>query len=217
MSAHAMTEVEMRSPPTLQEIDNLAAESISGNGEYSREVGRCLSEQSAGEGSVVGLYNLSVVFAFGMGARRNEALAVKLERLAAERGDVDAIVALGFRYLNGFGVKQNIEKGMRYYRQSAALGDSSGIFSVGQYHFDRREYDKAFHFLSAGADMGHKRCLYLIGRIHLFGLGRPQDPVAATLALTAAKERGSVAAKRLLESKAYLKKMSKRSPKASQP
>lgn len=212
MSDHAMTEVEMRSPPTLQEIDALAADSISGEGEYSRAIGRCLAEQSACEGSALGLYNLSVVFAFGEGARRDDALAIKLERLAAERMQPDAITALGFRYLNGIGVRKNVKKGIQYYRRSAALGDSSGMFSVGQHYFYCRKYAKAFRFLSQGAEMGHKRCLYLIGRIHLHGLGKSKDLAAAAASLTAARELGSLEAKRLLESQAYSKITNSKSP-----
>ncbi|MEI8102756.1 MAG: SEL1-like repeat protein [Chlorobium sp.] len=58
-------------------------------------------------------------------------LAIKLYRIAAERGDAEAQNKLGDIFKQGRGVPQNFNEAIKWYRSSAKQGDSSALYELG--------------------------------------------------------------------------------------
>lgn len=164
-----------------------------------RVLARRLFEQAAARADPLGIYNLSVCFAFGEGVRRDTRLAVALEREAARRGSRDAMTALGYRFLNGIGLRQSETEALRWYRRAARLGDASAYFSLGQYFYDRHEFTKARSPLEKGVLAGHTKCLFYLGRMMIFGLGVPLKRRAGWLLVKTAAERGHLPAQRFVK------------------
>jgi TPR repeat protein len=63
------------------------------------------------------LYNQSLDYLKGKGVPRDETKAYALNAEAAEFGDRDAVLAMGWFYLNGIGVEQDFDKAEYWYRR----------------------------------------------------------------------------------------------------
>lgn len=64
-------------------------------------------------------YNLGVMYAKGRGVERNEAKAVELLALAADKGDANAQLNLGIMYAKGRGVAKDESKAFQLWARAA--------------------------------------------------------------------------------------------------
>lgn len=115
-----------------------------------REVATCLSAINKQKGGVrkyvedllarvdwdpVAQFNLALLYQLGQGGlAKDQAEALRLYRLAADRGYNHALNQLAIMHLNGmFGMPKDEAEGVRLYRASAEQGDSTAQVLVGQY------------------------------------------------------------------------------------
>jgi TPR repeat protein len=57
--------------------------------------------------------------------------SIGLIRSLAEKGDVDAQLALGIMYAQGKGVDQDFGQAIRWYRAAASHGSSAALYQIG--------------------------------------------------------------------------------------
>ncbi|MDP2206893.1 MAG: hypothetical protein Q8K65_11365, partial [Alphaproteobacteria bacterium] len=80
----------------------------------------------------------------------NTKKAVKLFSMAAEQGDLSALVRLGFAYDLGLGVSKNKTKALQLYKRAARHGDEFAMSNIGTVYRDMGNFTRArFWFLKA--------------------------------------------------------------------
>jgi TPR repeat protein len=145
------------------------------------------------------LYNQSLDYLRGKSVPKDEAKAYALNAEAAEFGDHDAVLAMGWFFLNGIGVEQDSDKAEHWYRKSARHGETKAMFSLGQMAHSRNAFEDALLWSTRAADKGHKRSLYWLGKLYWRGQGVAASDKKRGMGLfqSAAKEH-VVEAQRLL-------------------
>ncbi len=97
----------------------------------------------------------------------------------AERGDVEAMLRLGWMYRYGDGVPEDVDEALKWYLRAAERGHARAMADVGMvYHFNtaRRDYLKAFEWYSKSAAAGNAMAHYHLGQLYAKGLGVTRDP-----------------------------------------
>jgi len=82
-------------------------------------------------------YQLGLKYARGTGVTRDDALAARLFRKAAEQGNAEAQAALGFAYHLGRGVPQSDAEALKWWRKAAEQGQSQAQYNLGFALFHR--------------------------------------------------------------------------------
>lgn len=75
-------------------------------------------------------YQLGVIYAKGIGVKKNEAEAIKWFKKAASNGSSDAAFNLGLMYERGMGTPKNIKLAFKYYNDAALLADADAEYKV---------------------------------------------------------------------------------------
>lgn len=102
-----------------------------GNDVLALDTIRTLAEN----GHTSAMYNLGVIYYQGNDVDTNYAEAVKWFEMAAEKNDMDAIMALALIYSEGgFGVTQDYAKVVEYYKKAAEMGNPIAQYNLGTYH-----------------------------------------------------------------------------------
>ena len=78
----------------------------------------------------------------GKGIGQDYHQAVKWFRRAAEQGEVDAQVNLGFMYGKGQGVATDYQQAFNWYRKAAEQGDENGEYALGVIYSNGRGVPK---------------------------------------------------------------------------
>ena len=130
--------------------------------------------------------------------------AFQLNAAAAERGEHDAVLAMGWFHLNGVGVKPSIPKATYWYKKAARQGDPLAFSSLGQIAGLQRDFRESVYWLTKAAEQGHFRSKYFLGKLYWRGNGvEPDRKVARRLFADAASMNVSEA-KRVERFLAYL-------------
>ncbi|MES1185391.1 MAG: hypothetical protein ABUL60_16385 [Myxococcales bacterium] len=75
---------------------------------------------------------LATWYIYGIGVRKNLAVAARLEAKAARAGIAEAAFNLAYSYESGKGVEKDERQGLRLYRRAARLGDHDAVYAVGR-------------------------------------------------------------------------------------
>jgi tetratricopeptide (TPR) repeat protein len=102
---------------------------------------------------------------------RDDSEAFRLNHLAAQAGNHDAVLAMGWFYLNGVGVEADERAAVLWYRKSARQGDPKAMFSLGQIAYLRGEFAEALTCFERAAGKGHQRSNFWIGKMYWRGNG----------------------------------------------
>lgn len=103
------------------------------------------------------IYQLAHKLDTGQGVRRNEVLAFKWYRRAAELGHAAAQRELGSMYDAGRGVAENDVEAKRWYFAAAFQGDAQAQFMLGKYHSSHEK--GALSWLWQAANQGHAEAI----------------------------------------------------------
>ena len=94
-------------------------------------------------------YNLGVMYAKGRGVERNEAKAVELLTLAADKGDANAQLNLGIMYAKGRGVDKDETKAFQLCEKAAEQGHASAQYNLGAMYATgrgvKKDLERAVH------------------------------------------------------------------------
>lgn len=119
----------------------------------------------------------------GEGVERDFTEAAKYIVHAAELGNRDAYLNLGFLYDLGIGIEQDYLKAAKFYALAAESGDATAQYNLGiLYSFGRgveKNYKTAAHWYEKAAEQGYIDAQYNLGVLYEEGRGVPQNPIIA--------------------------------------
>ena len=134
----------------------------------------------------------------------NDEEAFRLNRIAAEDGMHDAVLAMGWFYLNGAGVERNEDEAIRWYRKSARQGEPRAMFSLGYIAYFRKDYSDALKWFERALCKNHHRSSFWIGKIYWRGQGVDRDRKRAQGYFAQAAQRKIVEAQRAIRFLAFV-------------
>ena len=118
--------------------------------------------------------------AFG---RRDFRQSMVWYREAADRGNTDAQVQVGFQYENALGVEQNYAEAAAWYRRAAEQGNAVAQSNLGTLYLNghgvSRDYAEAIRWLRKSADQGYASAQANLGALYGNGNGAPRNYVIA--------------------------------------
>ena len=127
-----------------------------------------------------------------------------MNRIAAEDGMHDAVLAMGWCYLNGAGVERNEDEAIRWYRKSARQGEPRAMFSLGYIAYFRKDYSDALKWFERALGKNHHRSSFWIGKIYWRGQGVDRDRKRAQGYFAQAAQRKIVEAQRAIRFLAFV-------------
>lgn len=126
--------------------------------------------------------------------RGDYAVAEKLMKPLAERGETWAQVNLGLLYAQGLGVQEDTREAMKWFRMAAEQGDATAQHCLGMIYEEGRgispDYEKAAKWYRLAADQGFSWAQHYLGLMYLRGQGVERDNIQAYLWLGLAAEAG---------------------------
>ncbi len=104
------------------------------------------------------------------GKTKDYAKAMKYARIAAERGNTDAMVDIGLMYNNGLGVTQDYAEAVKWYRKAAEQGDAWGQNNLGNKYRDglgvTQDYSEAVKWYRKAAEQGNANAQCSLGYMY---------------------------------------------------
>ncbi|MEW9922277.1 caspase family protein [Marimonas sp. MJW-29] len=131
--------------------------------------------------------------------------AIRLYRVAAERGDLRAMVSLGLMTEAGHGVPENKVAALRLYNRAARLGSPDAMINLAVVLFEgagvEKDEERAVQLLKDAADLGSARATFNLGVLARDGIvGEPSDALKYfRRAIKAGYPRAYVASANLLD------------------
>ncbi|MBR1948705.1 MAG: sel1 repeat family protein [Alphaproteobacteria bacterium] len=115
----------------------------------------------------------------GIGVKRSSQKAAILFRKAAELGNTDAAVSLGFMHASGNGATQDMDLALKYLEAAVTSDSPATKFMVGYAYYTGKyreiNYAKAATLLKEAADAGFDEAQTIVANIFINGLGFPQN------------------------------------------
>lgn len=115
-------------------------------------------------------------------------------KIAADRGEAEAMVNLGYMFARGQGVPQDSAVALLLYRRAAEAGDAEGMNAVG-YRLNwgaPPDYTGAAHWYCMAVLQGNQRAMNNLAKLFYNGLGVPLNKDEARDLWRQAMDRGSV-------------------------
>ena len=129
------------------------------------------------------LFQAGLKLSEGKGVTKDPTEAVRLFKLAAERGHVDAQAYLAGAYRTGVGVEKNPAEAMHWFRAAAEQGDarSQGVLAsiYGTGEGVPKDLPEAVKWYRLAAEQGLVRAQANLGAMLYLGQGVAKDPVEA--------------------------------------
>ena len=108
---------------------------------------------------------------------------IKIFKLLAEQGDVDAQITLGSIYKYGRGVRQDYAKAVKWYRKAAEQGNRHAQVLLGLHYQSgrgvRQDYAEAVNWYRKAAEQGDAGAQKILGFNYKLGRGVRQDYIEA--------------------------------------
>ena len=130
----------------------------------------------------------------GEGTERNEKVALKLYRRAAEIGFPLAQTQVGVMYREGIGVKQDIVKALQWFRKAAEQGDGGAMVLIGYIYYDGQgvpqNYAEALKWFRRATKERISEAMDMLGIMYYFGHGVVENYVMAHMWFNIATAHG---------------------------
>jgi hypothetical protein len=137
-------------------------------------------------------FDLGVLYAQGLGVRRDLSEAARWYRQSADQGNAEAEFALGQMYSRGGGAPRDLDDAMRWF-QMANDPNSDGPptdWTVIQGYGIRQDQQQAAYWYQLAAEKGHAEAQYNLGRLYATGQGVPRDQEQALRWIRGAASQG---------------------------
>ena len=143
--------------------------------------------------------NLGYNYRNGTGGKTKDyTKAMKYALIAAERGNDDAMVDIGYMYRNGYGVAVDYAEAMKWYRKAADQGNAFGETNLGIMYRDGYgvavDYAEAVKWYRMAADQGNAHAQYNLGYMYQNGYGVTKDYAEAVKWYRKAADQGNAGA-----------------------
>jgi TPR repeat protein len=146
---------------------------------------------------------LSRLCASGLGMPKDDVMAVKFARIAAEAGYAPAQSGLGFFYSVGRGVEQDHQEALKWLTLAAENGDAGAQFNLSRAYSNglgaKADDRMAAIWMMKAAENGMPAAKLGVAIWTLLGKGLPRDPQRATELLEPLAAQGDAEAKVWLE------------------
>ncbi len=131
---------------------------------------------------------LGELYANGLGVEHDDKKAADWYRLAADRGDREAMFALAMLYLSGRA--GNREEGAKLLAAAAKLGHVVAAYDLGLLYLEGQlfpqDFARAAELFRAAAQLGNPEAQYALATLYKEGRGVPKDLFEAARLLAAA-------------------------------
>lgn len=135
-------------------------------------------ELAANKSSVIGEFDLGLVYEYGKGRPVNNDKAEELYKSAAERGHTRAMVQLAGLYVNNKQLRDEKE-GVKWYKKAAERGDRNALYQLGRLAEKGIGMSKDLAFAlsqyQAAADKGNAKATLALARMHQNGVGTAKN------------------------------------------
>ncbi|MBM4019739.1 MAG: DUF4038 domain-containing protein, partial [Planctomycetes bacterium] len=143
------------------------------------------------EGDIAAQLSLAYRYRDGKGVGRDYAEAMRWARLAADRGNAEAMDFVGWMFFEGLGVKRSPAIAAGYFK-AAAGKSAAAAWNLGQCYVGAQGLDqdvpKALEVWKKAAAMGHGRAASTAAMVYLAGEGVAPDAAEARKLATRAAE-----------------------------
>jgi TPR repeat protein len=134
---------------------------------------------------------LGELYAYGLGVQRDDKKAAEWYRLAADRGDREAMFALGLLYLGGrVSGSVDREQGAKLLAAAAKLGHAGAAYDLGVLYLEGQafpqDFARAAELFRSAAQAGNPEAQYALATLYKEGRGVSKDPAKAARLLAAA-------------------------------
>jgi len=133
---------------------------------------------------------LGELYSNGLGVPLDDAKAAKWYRLAADRGDRDAMFALAIFNISHRGGLHDRAEAARLFASAAKLGHAAAAYDLGLLYLEGQQfpqdYARAAELFRAASDQGNSEAQYALATLYKEGKGVEKDPVEAARLLAAA-------------------------------
>jgi len=188
---------ELGDPRAQAEVANLI---VQGQTPLNESVVHQWFAESAGKGDPIGIFNLGIAFAEGIGTPRDDRRAAEYFRIAAEELP-EAQYRFGRALAQGHGVECDPERAREYLERAASAGIPGAQAALAEMLMNGRggpvDLDRARTLLNAAAARGHSGAMFALGALNSGSYGLPADLGAAIRWFRAAASRGHEQAKSL--------------------
>jgi uncharacterized protein len=147
---------------------------------------------SADAGLAEAQFDLGVLYAQGLGVRRDLTEAANWYRKSAEQGNPEAEFALGQLYSRGWGVPRDEADAIRWFQMANSVesdGPPTDWSPVEGYGMPR-DYKQAAYWYQRAADKNHPEAEFNLGRLYAGGNGVKRDQEQAARWISAAATQG---------------------------
>lgn len=129
--------------------------------------------------------NIRMQYYYGLALDKtnNVVEALRRVKLAADAGDADAMVSLGFDFATGHGVVKNGERAFELFSKAAATGNADALGDMGSMYsnglFVKQDPAKALDYYEKSIEAGNSFALNQIGVMYFNGKGVERNYEAA--------------------------------------
>jgi uncharacterized protein len=137
-------------------------------------------------------FDLGLLYAQGLGVRRDLSEAANWYHKAAQKGNAEAQFALGQMHSRGWGVPRDLADSMRWMQMAndpASDGPPTDWARVEGYGI-QQDQEQAAYWYELAAQQGHAEAQYNLARLYATGQGVPRDQEQALRWVRAAASQG---------------------------
>jgi len=137
---------------------------------------------AADKGQAEAEYDLGLLYAKGLGVKRDLQVAQQWYEAAALQGNAQAEYSLGQMYAQGWGIPANDASALRWMEMArgstGATPEDLGWLPIEGYG-TATDFDKAAYWYRLAADQGHPEAQFDLARLYSDGKGVPKDQTQA--------------------------------------
>jgi TPR repeat protein len=168
----------------------------------NKDYGRAYKEwkAAADAGQAEAQFDLGVLYAQGLGVRRDLTEAAYYYRRSADQGNAEAQFALGQMYSRGWGAPRDAADAVRWLQMANSVesdGPPTDWANVEGYGMPQDQEQAAFWYRLA-ADKGHPEAQYYLARLYASGTGVKKDEEQAARWMSASAAQGYASAQAAL-------------------
>ena len=149
-------------------------------------------KEAADAGQAAAQFDLGLLYAQGLGVKRDLAEAEQWYRKAADQGNAEAEFALGQMYSRGWGVPRDAADAM-HWLQMANDPDAEALptdWNILEGYGVQQDQKQAAYWYELAAKKGHAEAAFNLGRLYATGKGVPHDEEQAARWVRAAASQG---------------------------